>query len=422
MRKWTIICLCLVVAGGAALFASGTLPFGHKSQEVSAEFPEKLNERIFVFQGDRDQRVRNMVYAEDGKTPLYAVTEYANGDTGRINYRPDFTASEILRYFSLSLTNGEKVLRTRFVIGADGRKVLELAEYDTNKNLILKGERQPDGKYGEWKYSAPDVLSRYRVLTQAAMILGGSAFNEYFILEEINYYPNSTAMKNRFVRTDTVVSERTTYLLSGSVESYIRKTGTLETGYILWPNGMRRVSFEKKSTSASSWSVEYGVFSQSFDQSGTMYDRRQFGYNYMKAMLDLPGLGEAVQNWRMLNTSLSGDAAFNQDNFILTEVVLNEFEGRKDFKVILDKDGKTPTEIHYWFMQGDVKINAYVTLRPDGTYAKVRLYNNSTYKGEETVYNGNEGGSFQMPTELLVAYPFELPISRPSSPSYLYHP
>ena len=89
---------------------------------------------------------------------------------------------------------------------------------------------------------------------------------------------------------------------------------------------------------------------------------------------------------------------------------------------ISPKDGKTPTEIHYWFMQGDVKINAYVTLRPDGTYAKVRLYNNSTYKGDETVFNGNEGGTFKMPVELLLAYPFELPISRPSSPSYLYHP
>ena len=82
-----------------------------------------------------EKRIGAVVVSEDGKTPLYAITEYANGDTGRINYRPDFTASEILRYFSLSLTNGEKVLRTRFVIGADGEP--QIANSRIHQNILI---------------------------------------------------------------------------------------------------------------------------------------------------------------------------------------------------------------------------------------------------------------------------------------------
>lgn len=421
MRKWIIICLCLVVAGGAAIFASGILPFGDKSHEVSVEFPDKLNQRIFVFQGDRDQRVRNTVFADDGKTPLYALTEYANGDTGRINFRPDSTASEILRYFASSKADGEKALRSRFVIGTDGRTVMELTELDKNQNLLLKGQRQPDGKYGEWKYSAPNVLVRFRMLAQSAMILGGPAFNEVFVLAETNYFPLSTQMKDHFVRLDGSITERTTFYQSGTVETFIRKDGTVEKGYILWPNQMRRVAFEKKSVGTGSWSVEYGVFSESFDQSGTRYDKRQFGTNYMKVSLDLPSIGEAVQNWRMVSTSIVGDAAYKQENFFLTEVTLPEFGGYKDLKVVLDKDGKTPEELQYSYLENDVKINAFVTLRPDGTFAKIRRYNTSAYTTAETVFTGNEGGSFKMPAELLVAYRYELPISRPSSSSFSYY-
>lgn len=421
MRKWIIICLCLVVAGGAAIFASGNLPFGHKSQEVSVEFPEKLNQRIFVFQGDRDQRVRNTVFADDGKTPLYAITEYANGDTGRIIFRPDFTASEILRYFAPSTVGTEKALRSHFVIGTDGRTVMELTELDKDQNLLLKGKREPDGSYREWKYSAANILVRDRLLAKSAMILGGPAFNEVFVLAETNYYPQSTQMKDTFKRSEGSVTERTTFYLSGTVESYIRKDGSLERGYILWPNQMRRVAFEKKQVGTASWSVEYGVFSESFDQSGTRYDQRQFGNNYMKVSLNLPQIGEAIQNWRMKSTSIAGDAAYKQENFFLTEVTLSEFGGFKDLKVVLDKDGKTPEELQYTYLEKDVKINAFVTLRPDGSYAKIRLYNTSTYNATETVFTGNEGGSFKMPAELLVAYPYELPISRPSSTSFSYY-
>lgn len=420
MRKWVIICLSLVAAGGAALFLSGTLPFGNKSQEVSVEFPDKLNERIYVFQGDRDQRVRNVVYADDGKTPLYAETDYANGDTGKIIYRPDNTASAIMRFFPPA-ANGDEAVRSAFVIGTDGRTVMEVVEFSADGKMLHKGIRNPDGQFAERNYDSFEGVTRYRLLDKTAMVLGGTSFSNYMVIEETLYYPASTSIQSHFIRTKSFITEQTKYLISGAIESYLRTEGTLESGYVLWPNGKTRVSFEKRSVNASSWSVEYAVFSKSYDRQGQLIDTRSFRTSVMSVSLNLPQFGEVTQNWRPLNASTIGDAYMNPANFNLYEVLLAELGPYKKVTVLLDKDGK-PTDLYHQYMEGDAEVKAFISLRPDGTFAKIRLYNTSTYKSAETVFIGNEGGSFQMPAELLKQAHFEIPISRPSSPTYSYHP
>ncbi|QQR55815.1 MAG: hypothetical protein IPG59_12425 [Candidatus Melainabacteria bacterium] len=421
MRKWIIICLGLVVAGGAALYLSGTLPLGNKSQEVSVEFPDKLNERIFVYQGDHDQRLRNMVYAEDGKTPLYAETDYANGDTGKVIFRPDFTAQSILRFFNPTLVNGERVVRSSFVIGTDGRTVIELSEFDLNKKLVLKGMRQPDGQYTERRYDADGLVTRYRLLNKTAMIFGGTAFSDYMVNAESLFYPGTSSLQSHFVRTESYITEKTTYLLSGAIETFLRTQGTIESGYALWPNGKTRVSFEKRSVSSSSWSVEYGVYSKSYDQSGQLIDTRMFRTSVMSVTLNLPEFGEVTQNWRPINSGTTGDALMKQENYALYEVLLPVLGPYNKVTVILGKDGK-PTDLYHQYMEGDAEIKAFISLRPDGSFAKIRTYNTSTFKSGETVFIGNEGGSFQMPAELREATHFEIPLVRPNSPTYSYHP
>ncbi len=421
MRKWIIICLCLVVASGAALYMSGTLPLDDKSQEVSVEFPDKLNERIFVYQGNLDQRIRNMVYAEDGKTPLYAETEYANGDTGKVMFRPDFTANAILRFFNPTLVNGENVVRSSFILGTDGRTVLELSEFNVNKKLVLKGQRQPDGQYAERRFDADGLVTRYRLLAKTAMILGGTAFSDYMVNAESLFFAGTSSIKSHFVRTNSYITEKTTYLLSGAIESFIRKEGTIESGYALWPNGKTRVSFEKRSVNTSSWSVEYGVFSKSYDQSGQLIDTRMFRTSVMSVTLNLPEFGEVTQNWRPANSSTTGDALMKQENYTLYEVLLPVLGPYKKVTVIFGKDGK-PTDLYHQYMEGDAEIKAFLSLRPDGSIAKIRTYNTSTYVSTETVFIANEGGSFQVPAELLQAVPFEIPLSQPSAPSYSHHP
>lgn len=421
MRKWIIICLCLVVAGGAALYASGMLPLGHKSQEVSVEFPDKLNERLFIFQGDRDQRVRHMVYDDDGKTPLYAETDYKDGDTGKIIFRPDFTASAIIRYFNPSLVNGQKFVRSSFMLDTDGRTVLELIEFNTNQDPVLKGVRQPDGQYAEQRFDSMGNVTRYRLLAKTAMVFGGVAFSDYMINVETVYFPASTTVRTHLVRTKTYITERTTYLISGAIESYYKTEGSLESGYVLWPNGKTRVSFEKRSISASSWSVEYGVFSKSYDRSGQLIDTRLFRSSEMNVTVNLPQYGEVNQIWRLINSSTTGDDLMKQSSYALHDVQLAELGPYKKVTVVLGKDG-TPTDLYHEYMEGDASIKAFISLRPDGSFAKIRTYNTSTYKSAETVFAGNEGGSFQVPADLLQATPFEIPLARPSSPSYSYHP
>lgn len=422
MRKWIIICLCLVVASGAALYLSGTLPLSNKSQEVSVEFPDKLNERIFVYQGDFDQRIRNMVYAEDGKTPLYAETEYANGDTGKIIFRPDFTASEILRYFAPSLVKGAtNQVRSSFVLAADGRTVLELVEFDSNQKVVLKGKRLADGQYAERRYDSLEFVTRYRLLAKAAMVLGGTTFSEFMVNVETVYFPASTSVQRHMVREKSYITEQTTYLISGAIESFIRKEGTIETGYVLWPNGKTRVSFEKRSVNSSAWSVEYGVYSKSYNRQGELIDSRLFRTSVMSVTRNLPQYGEVTQNWRPINAGTTGDDLMKQSSYALYEVLLPELGPYKKVTVILGKDGK-PTDLYHQYMEGDAEIKAFISLRPDGSFAKIRTYNTSTYKSAETVFIGNEGGSFQMPAELLAANPFEIPLARPTTPTYSYHP
>jgi hypothetical protein len=421
MRKWIIICLGLAVAGGAALYLSGTLPLSNKSQEVSVEFPDKLNERLFVYQGDLDQRLRTMVYADDGKTPLYAETDYANGDTGKIIFRPDFTANAILRFFNPSLVNGEKVVRSSFVIGTDGRTVLELSEFDVKKKLVLKGMRQSDGQYAERKFDSEGLVTRYRLLAKTAMILGGTAFSDYMVNVESVFFAGTSSLQSHFVRTKTYITEKTVYLISGAVQSYYKTEGSIESGYVLWPNGKTRVSFEKRSVNASSFSVEYGVYSKSYDREGNLIDTRLFRSSEMNVTVNLPQFGEVKQIWRLINSSTTGDDLMKQSSYALQNVQLAELGPYKKVTVILGKDGK-PTDLYHEYMEGDANIKAFLTLRPDGTLAKIRTYNTSTYKSAETVFIGNEGGTFQVPAELLEATHFEIPLARPSSPSYSYHP
>lgn len=421
MRKWIVLSLC-ILGLGAGIWYLPTLwrPDSGSETDVSLSFPPKLNERVLLFHGNHDQRIRKLVYAQDGFTLLFAETEFANGDTGRITFRSDRTASEILRYFSAA-PGTDPVLKMRFLIGTDGRKITLVREYDINSNLLLEGDRVVDDNYRERIYFAGTKnVSRIRLLAPQAMVLGGMQFHQILILHEVGYYP-STAEKYVYTKIDTISFERTGYFENGAIESYDHRQGRKQSGYINWPNGRMKVSYQKVSQSDNPYSSRWVVESQSFSEQGVIYDQRTFGWTDMKVSLLLPDMVNVVQDWRLNDEKLTGSARLAIANYHLNSITMPFFGSMKNVTLLLHKENMQLKEFWHNYMDGDVQMNVFLTIRDDGTIAKKRVVNSRTLKAEEVEYAGDEGGTISIPLEYFtIPARYELPVALPEAPDYYY--
>ncbi len=424
MRKWTVLSLSLLALGATGIMLAAPWQQTRTPKDPQSAYPLKLSERVLVFHGNKDQRIRRMIYAEDGFTPLYAETDFSDGDTGRINFRPNFTAYEILRYFAVGASvgpAGQPLLKSSFKIDTDGRKIKEVREFDKNQNLLLEGDRVVDDNYRERIYfPGTKNISRFRLLSPRAMVLGGMQFDPILILHEVGYYP-STAQKYVYLKIDTVTFERTGYFESGAIESYDHRFGRKHSGYINWPNGRMKVSYQKVQKSNDQWSSEWIVQSQSFSELGAVYDDRIFGWTYMKVSLLIPGMVNVVQDWRLNDEKLTGQARLAIANYSLNSVTMPVFGSWKNVTLLLHKDGKSLKELWHNYMDGDVQMNVFLEIRADGTIAKKRVVNSRTLKADEIEYKGNEGGTVNVPSQFFTMITsYELPVAVPEAPDYYY--
>ncbi len=353
MNRIAVLVLC-GLATVAALFTTiwplagnqgidGNNGFGQQTSWLSQEpFPPTLSQKVFPIGLATNIASRQIQMDKDDRYQEYIFDVFSNGDKGTLFFSDRGVLAEITMQYAATKTEDW------YKLGPDGVTILQKRTTDlVSGALIEEGERGDDNRFVLRSYM-PGTMQVLRVRTYESrgMILRGGLGGINLIARDEAFYPDvANQTEYLFVASDVLNSERFDYAKDGKATAYLKVMYRARLGWFFYPDGVtKRMAFERKSIMRNTIGY-WEVHTDYFDQSGKLEAKRVFTRSSMIVTVELPGIGNVRQTWGMIVPYKAEAQRLVKDNFALSFVELDSYNGLKDARFTY-KDGAL-TEFWY---------------------------------------------------------------------------
>lgn len=343
MNRIAVLVLC-GLATAAALFvniwpmvsnqSNKINGFGQKSDWILEEpFPPALTQKVFPIGIGPNIANRRIQMDKDDRYQEYVFDTFKNGDKGTLFFNERGVLAELTMEYASTKT------KSWFRLAADGVTILQKRTTDlVSGALIEEGERGDDNRFVLRSYApGTNRLNRIRTYESRGMILGGGFGSVNLTARDESFYPNNQ-LEYLFVAADVLHSQRWDYATDGKATKYLKIDYRALNGWFFYPDGItKRMAFERKRIDRNGIGY-WEVHTDYFDQKGNLEANRVFTRGSMIVSIDLATIGKVRQTWSMILPYKSEPLRLVRDNFTLSYVELDSFDGLNDVRFVY-KDG-----------------------------------------------------------------------------------
>lgn len=344
MNRIAVLVLC-GLATVAALFTTiwphlgnqgidGNNGFGQQTSWLSQEpFPPALSQKVFPIGLATNIASRQVQMDKDDRYQEYVFDTFSNGDKGTLFFNERGVLAEITMEYAATKT------KAWFRLGKDGATIMEKRTTDLVTGALLEeGERGDDNRFVLRTYvPGATQIARIRTYESRGMILNGGLGGINLIARDQSFYPNDQ-VEYLFVASDVLNSERFDYAKDGKATAYLKIMYRARLGWFFYPDGVtKRMAFERKNIMRDSVGY-WEVHTDYFDPEGVLEAKRVFTRSAMIVTVDLLGIGNVRQTWGMVLPHKAEAQRLVKDNFVLSFVELDSYNGLKDVRFTY-KDG-----------------------------------------------------------------------------------
>jgi len=416
MNRIAVLVFC-GLATVAALFMTIWPLVGNKSDWQSEDpFPPALTHKVFPIGLAANIASRQVQMDKDDRYEEYVFDTFSNGDKGTLFFNERGVLAEITMEYVATKT------KAWFRLGPDGVTILQKRTTDLASGaLIEEGERGNDNRFVLRTYVPGTMqISRIRTYEARGMILRGGLGGINLIARDEAFYPDlANQVEYLFVASDVLNSERWDYAKDGKSTAYLKIMYRARLGWFFYPDGVtKRMAFERKSIMRNTIGY-WEVHTDYFDPKGNLEAKRVFTRSSMIVTVELPGIGNVRQTWGMVLPHKAEAQRLVKDNFALSFVELDSYNGLKNVRFTY-KDGALTEFWYQTTLATSESVQVRLTLDPaTGAVTSKKVVDMKTQKElENPDLVDVSTGSIKAPSGLNQMLDYEPPPAVPFEPDY----